>query len=564
MPTIIIDNREFEIPGGVKLNCIQAAALAGVEIPHYCWHPGLTVVGSCRMCLIEVGTKDAKTGKIAMQPKLVPACNQIATEGTVIVTTSEKVAQARARVEEGLLLRHPIDCPICDKAGECKLQDYHFEHGEEQRRADLQPFTSRRRDIGDVTLFVDRCVLCSRCVRFTQEITGTKELMFVGRGSHEEIDVLKDHPLDNNLSGNVVDLCPVGALGDKDFLYKQRVWFMRRHKSICTGCATGCSIWVEENQDRIYRLKPRENSFVNQWWMCNEGRYGYPYVHSDRRLIQPMRRGGAASSSPVSVLDGMDVGPQAITLDWTTLPQELNQALQSAGRLGAVLSPFITVEEAFLLCTLLRRIDKNAMLALGPIPVVGEDEHFPKGFTIRAEKCPNRLGVENVLAHFTGKIVSFENLLQSVEKGELQGVWVAGGYKNDWIDEPTAAKFERLSLLVVQDLFPSPLAERATYLLPAAAFAEREGSYVNHADRLQSVSQAIRPPLGVRTEGSLLWEMAGRKGLYNAGTVLSELTREILYFSAAASSVPDVGIDLKVNLLAGMGKIDDSSKIQQA
>jgi NADH-quinone oxidoreductase subunit G len=560
MPTIFIDNREFEIPGGVKLNCIQAAALSGVEIPHYCWHPGLAVVGSCRMCLIEVGSKDAKTGKIAMQPKLVPACNQAALEGTVIVTTSEKVARARAQVEEGLLLRHPIDCPICDKAGECRLQDYHFEHGQKERRADLQPFTSRRRNIGDVTLFVDRCILCSRCVRFTQEISGTKELMVVGRGAHEEIDVLKDHLLQNNLSGNVVDLCPVGALGDKDFLYKQRVWFLRRHQGICTGCSTGCSIWIEENQDRIYRLKPRENPFINQWWMCNEGRYGYPHVHSDRRLLQPNRR----SDSPLPLGEGPGARADSASLDSTTLPRELNEALRKAGRLGAVLSPFITVEEAYLLCKLLRGIDKNAMLGLGPIPVVGEDEHFPKGFTIHAEKCPNRLGVENVLAHFTGKIVPFERLVEAVEKGELQGVWVAGGYKNDWIDETTAKKFDGLSLLIVQDLFPSPLSERANYVLPAAAFAEREGSYVNYSDRLQTVPQAIRPPLGVRSEGSLLWEMSGRKGLYNAQAVLSELTREILYFSAAISGVSDVGIDLKVNLLADGGKVDDLGKIGQA
>jgi NADH-quinone oxidoreductase subunit G len=584
MPTITIDHREFEIPANVKLNCIQAAAMAGVEIPHYCWHPGLSVVGSCRMCLIEVGAKDPKTGNISMQPKLVPACNQPAVEGTVIVTNSEKVAQARARVEEGLLLRHPIDCPICDKAGECKLQDYHFEHGQDQRRADVEPFTSRRREIGDVSLFVDRCILCSRCVRFTREISGTSELMLAGRGSHEEIDVLENHPLENNLSGNVVDLCPVGALADKDFLYKQRVWFLRRHKNVCTGCSTGCSIWIEENQDRIYRLKPRENPFVNQWWMCNEGRYSYPHVHSDRRILQPVKKSSplplagttkwsgpevrAAESSPLPLAgttkwSGLGVRAACDLLDWTALPRQLLEKLRSTGKLAAVISPFLTVEEAYLLCKLLREIDKNALLALGPIPTVGHDERFPKGFTIRAEKCPNRRGVESVLAHFTGKVVPFDQLIKAVEKGEIRGVWIAGGYKNDWIDEPTAKKFEPLELIVVQDLFPSPLSERASYVLPAAAFAEREGSYVNFADHLQSVRQAIRPPLGVRVEGSLLWEMSGRKGLYDAKAILEEIAHEILYFSAAHGAIPDVGIDLKVNLLASP-KIDDPNKILQA
>ncbi|MCP4247003.1 MAG: hypothetical protein GY778_08125, partial [bacterium] len=213
--------------------------------PHFCWHPGLSVRGSCRMCLVEFGTRDAAPGEINMMPKLVPACNTIVGDGSVLVTNSEKVQRARAMVEEGLLLRHPIDCPICDKAGECLLQDYHFQYGQTERRADVRPFSSRRRDLGDTSHFTDRCVVCTRCVRFTREVSGTAELMVSHRGSHEEIGVLEGFPLANNLSGNVVDLCPVGALSDKDFLYKQRVWFLRRHRAVCTGCATGCSIWIE-------------------------------------------------------------------------------------------------------------------------------------------------------------------------------------------------------------------------------------------------------------------------------------------------------------------------------
>jgi len=534
MATVIIDGNEITIPDRPRINGIEAARRAGIEIPHYCWHPGLSVVGSCRMCLVEVGTRDAKTGKIIMQPKLVPACNTPATDGTVFVTNSEKVREARARVEEGLLLRHPIDCPICDKAGECVLQDYHFQYGQPERRADLRPFTSRRRDLGDVTLFVDRCILCTCCVRFTAEISGTRELFVSGRGTHEEIDVVRGLPLHNQLSGNVVDLCPVGALGDKDFLYQQRVWFMQRHRGVCTGCAAGCSIWVEENQDRIYRLKPRENPHVNQWWICNEGRYGYAHVHDPRRLVRPQRRDGQSR----------------IDLDWSGLPGELAQRLRAAGRLAGVLSPLLTVEEAYLLGKFLRTLDDQALLAVGPIPVVGEDERFPKGFRILAEKCPNRRGVEALIAHFTGRVATFEELLAELDRGKIRGVWVAGAYKAEWIDEPTAHRFDRLELLVVQDLFPSPLSQCATYVLPAAAFAERAGSYVNRGDRLQTADWAIRPPSGVRTEGSLYWELLDMPGLYDARAVLAEAAREILYFSAAAGSVPEVGIDLRVNLLA--------------
>ncbi|MCE5302534.1 MAG: 2Fe-2S iron-sulfur cluster-binding protein [Planctomycetaceae bacterium] len=522
--SILIDNREINLPAGRRLNAIEAARLAGVEIPHYCWHPALSVVGSCRMCLIEVGFRDARTGKITMQPKLAPACATTAVDHMVLVTQSEKVARARAMVEEQLLLRHPIDCPICDKAGECVLQDYHFQYGQKERRADPRPFSSRRRDLGDVTLFVDRCILCSRCVRMTAEISGTRELLIAGRGTQEEIDVVPGFPLNNKLSGNVVDLCPVGALADKDFLYRQRVWFLRRHAGVCTGCATGCSTWIEENQDRVYRVKPRENPAVNRWWICNDGRYDYPHVHDPARLTQPKGPG---------------------TLD------RLGEQLCHAGRLAGVVSPFLTVEEAYLLCRLLRDRDPDALLSLGPVPAEGGDERFPSGFVISAEKCPNRRGVEAVVAHFAGRVASFDELLARLDADAVDGVWVSGGYKRPWIDAATARRFERLKLLVVQDLFPSPLSEMAGWALPGAAFAERDGSYVNRCDRLQSVRQAIRPPLGVRPEGSVLWGLNGRSGLYNAEAVREEFSREMVYFAAAMGAVPDGGVDLRGNWLAG-------------
>jgi NADH-quinone oxidoreductase subunit G len=534
MPTVIINGQEVEIGDDQRLNGIQIAKLVGEDIPHYCWHPGLSVVASCRMCLVETGRRHPETGKITMMPKLVPACQTLATDGTVFVTNSEKVLNARAMVEEDLLINHPIDCPICDKAGECLLQDYHFEHGRAERRADIRPFTSRRRSLGDtVTLFVDRCIMCSRCVRFTREITGTGELYVAGRGATEEIDVLPDYPLANKLSGNVVDLCPVGALGDKDFLYRQRVWFMKKHDGVCAGCSTGCSITIEQNQDEIHRIKPRENPQVNQWWMCDEGRYGFHHVHSKRRLTGPWRR----------------ERNELLVADWARLPAELNERLSAAGRIAAIVSPHLTVEEAYLLASYLRQLDADSPLVLGPVPVEGEDETFPNGFKIRAEKCPNRRGVEEILAHFCGQVETMDHLLSQIEDGRIDAVWVSGGYKSDWVDEATAERLAAAELLVVQDIFPSPLMERADYRLPSAAFAEREGSYVNHADRLQSFRRAIRPPMGVRIEGSLFWQLLGREGMYNAGSALEEISRKILFYSAAAGGVPDVGVDLKVNQL---------------
>lgn len=541
MPTVIVDGQEIELAAGEKLNGIQVAARAGVEVPHYCWHAGLTVVASCRMCLVETGTRNAETGAITMLPKLSPACQTPATDNSVFVTNSEKVKQARAMVEEDLLIDHPIDCPICDKAGECLLQDYHFEHGQAERRADIRPFTSRRREVGEtVTLFVDRCIMCTRCVRFTREISGTSELMVVNRGSHEEIDVFPGYPLANKLSGNVVDLCPVGALGDKDFLYQQRVWFMKKHPGVCTGCSTGCSITVEENQDHVYRLKPRTNPHVNQWWMCDEGRYGYHHVHSEHRLTQPNKKGTGVISA----------NGQPAAIEWSALLQEMDAALRKAGKLAAVLSPHLTVEEAYLLAKYIRSVDAEAFLAVGHIPVVGQDETFPAGFTIRAEKCPNRRGVEEVVASFMHRVPTWDEAVAEIESGNVRGAWVSGGYKTDWVDAATAEKFGGLATLVVQDMFNSPLMELADFQLPGAAFAEREGSYVNCKDRLQSVVWAVRPPAGVRTEASLLWQLLGLPGMYRSRKVLSEVAAEVMYFSAASAAVPPVGIDLKVNLLA--------------
>jgi NADH-quinone oxidoreductase subunit G len=530
MAIVIVDGQEVEIAPGERLNGIQAAGRVGIEIPSYCWHPGLSVVASCRMCLVETGTRNAETGAITMLPKLVPACQTPAGDNTVFVTNSEKVKQSRAMVEEDLLIDHPIDCPICDKAGECYLQDYHFKYGQNRRRADIRPFTSRRREMGDtVALFVDRCVMCSRCVRFTREISGTSELMVINRGSHEEIDVFPGHPLENKMSGNVVDLCPVGALGDKDFLYHQRVWFMNRHPGVCTGCSTGCSIDVEENLDTVYRLKPRTNPHVNQWWMCDEGRYGYHHVHSDRRVTNVERR------------DGVNL----VVLEWSQVAREIDERFRAAGGLAAVLSPHLTVEEAYLLAKYVRQTDPRAPLVLGPVPIVGEDEAFKNGFTIRAEKCPNRRGVEEIVNHFMGRVATLDDLLASIEAGEVQAVWVSGGYKNDWIDIATAERLAVVDCLVVQDLFASPLWERATYRLPAAAFAEREGSYVNHADRLQSVAWAVRPPAGVRVEAGVFAELLAMSGLVKVRRVLDELAGQIPFFSRAGDPVGPLGVDLK-------------------
>ena len=302
--------------------------------------------------------------------------------------------------------------------------------------------------------------------------------------------------------------------------------------SRCTLCPAVCPVVAVQSGPDTWRS---EYALTEDGALCPRGSAMGDLLGHRRRILGAFRRRD---------------GQLAVPLDWTRLCEELKTRLGEAGRLAAVLSPFLTVEEAYLLAKLIRQYDPRAPLVLGPIPAGGDDERFPNGFTIAAEKCPNRRGVEAIIAHFAGRVTPFDELPDQIGRGGIRGLWVSGGYKNDWIDEPTAPQLSGLELLVVQDLFPSPLSERANYELPAAAFPERDGSYVNRADRLQSVRWAIRPPGAVRPEGSLLWELLGMEGLYDARAVLSEVAAEIPYFNAAGGPVPEVGIDLKVNLLA--------------
>ncbi|MCA9248832.1 MAG: molybdopterin-dependent oxidoreductase, partial [Planctomycetales bacterium] len=269
----------------------------------------------------------------------------------------------------------------------------------------------------------------------------------------------------------------------------------------------------------------------------DEGRYGFHHIHAEGRETQPR------------LLDEGEYKP----IEWSRLPELLDLRLRQTGRLAAVLSPHLTVEDAYLLAKYLRSIDDNAVLALGPIPTDGEDERFKNGFTIRAEKCPNRRGVEKVVQHFMQGAVDFDNLLTKIEDGHIDGLWVAGGYKTNWVETETASRFDGLKLLIVQDLFASPLWDRADFHLPAAAFAEREGSFVNIDDRLQSFTWAVRAPAGATQEARLAWRLLNEAGMYNGRRALSQLAADIAYFSAASEIVPNTGIDLKTNLLAEAG-----------
>jgi NADH-quinone oxidoreductase subunit G len=500
------------------------------------------------MCLVEVGERKPD-GSVAMQPKVVPACQTPARDGTVVVTNSARARHAQMQTLEDLLLNHPLDCPVCDKAGECLLQDFSYNFGRsESRMIDAKNQPPNKPHIGEhITLFADRCIMCSRCVRFTREVSGTAELQVINRGDHSEIDIFPGEPCNNKLAGNVVDLCPVGALCSKDFLYQQRVWFLRNQKSVCPDCSTGCSIYVDHNKDIVYRLRPRDNPQAQGYFMCDEGRFDYPYINDRRRLTRPLvRRGG---------------GQVALAYE-EVLPALRTELREAAARDGsavaAMLSPFLTCEEAYLLAKFFKGLSGEVRLALGPMPVVGEDDTYPKDrrgrpvqpvkFTIRAEKCPNRRGVGEVLRHFQGEVVTADEVLRQAAANQLQALYLTAGYSpraGDWITPEQTEGLRQVPLLVVQDLFPSPASALARYVLPAVSFAEKDGTFVNHAGLAQAVHWAVRPPRGCRTDGQVFLDLLERRGLPHAPSLRAVLAAEVPYFAPLASGqLGDYGVRL--------------------
>jgi NADH-quinone oxidoreductase subunit G len=532
MATVYINDKAVDI-GDKKLNLVQAAELAGVTIPHYCYHPALSVVASCRMCLVEVGEKKPD-GTVVMQPRVIPACQTPAKDNTVIQTSTAKSKSAQAQTLESILLNHPLDCPVCDKAGECKLQDYSYNYGNsESRMVDEKNTPPNKPDLGNnISLFTDRCIMCSRCVRFTREISGTAELHVVNRGSHAEIDVFPTEPLNNKLASNVVDLCPVGALASKDFLYTHRVWNLKTQDSVCAGCSTGCSIHLDTNKNVVYRLRPRENPNAQGYFMCDDGRLGYHYVNSSNRISKPYMK----SESGTDLSSWKDILP-ALRADLIAV------ASKTPSGIAVMLSPFLTVEEGFLLATFIKSISPKSKLVLGPVPVIGEDDHYPKTrgsvapkviFTIRNEKCPNKKGIEQIIKHFEGDVILVSDYLS---KNTPEALFIAAGYQGEevaWFDNNLLGLFKKVKLLITQDLFPSALTDVSKYIIPSAAFSEKEGTFVNFAGLAQELHWACVPLKQVRTDGQVYLDLLERKGLLQAANIRDEIAKSIPYFSRLA------------------------------
>ena len=510
MPTLTIEGREVTVPEGTSV--LEAARRLGIEIPTFCHHPALSVAGNCRMCLVEV----------EKQPRLQASCALPAAEGMVVRVSSEKAVAARRAAIEFMLANHPLDCPICDKAGECLLQDNAMEHGLLRSRFRLAKNRKPKAvDAGPhVILDAERCIMCGRCVRFLDEVTKTRELGIFGRGNREEIGVPPGERLDNPYSGNVADLCPVGALTLKEFRFQSRVWFLAKTDSVCPSCARGCNVSIETNTSpinktgnrRVYRLTPRFNERVNGHWMCDEGRFGFRFVDENRVPSPAVREGG----TPVPV-------------SWDEAFAALKGMLGSADprRVAVMLSRGSTLEDLFLAREFASACLKGARVTAGAPsdrPPVGD------GFLVEPDKWPNTAG-----ARALGLDCSEEGWGKAVDAAKRGGVEVLVIVGHDLFPVLGSGEAEsvlrRAGRIVVLARNVSATTARADLLLPVAAFAERDGTYVNGLGRVQRLRRAV-PPLGSALPEWLVWkEMTGRFGFpwlaRSEAEVFAAMAREV-------------------------------------
>ncbi len=468
MPKITIDGRELTVAEGTSI--IRAALSAGIDIPYYCWHPRLSIAANCRMCLVE----------LEKAPKLVPACEVIARDGQVVHTKSEKVLEARKSVMEFLLINHPIDCPICDQAGECKLQDYYMAHDTTGTRfAEVKVQKAKTQELGPmVVLDQERCINCTRCVRFMQEVAHNPQLGQFDRGDRATIGIFPGQPLDDPYSGNVVDLCPVGALTSRDFRFKVRSWFLKHADSVCAGCARGCSVRVDHHDDQVQRLIPRDNEHVNQGWMCDAGRLSYKrYQDAQSIVTKPHLRNEDGKLVPVG---------------WAEARRALAEKLaeytdDSDGSLALALSSQITTEGATAFVELAEQV-----LHVDTFAITGLADWEGDQFLRVPDRNPNRAGLELVLESFSIFDDGASGLRKSLQQGTVRSVIFVGSEYAEEGEEWRLA-LAKAEVVVACASHWDETSRAAHIVLPMASYLEQDGTFVNVDGRTQRVHAALRP-----------------------------------------------------------------------
>ncbi len=523
MPKLTIDGKEIEVPAGTTV--IQAAEKLGIDIPRYCYHPALPVAGNCRICMVE----------IEKQPKLQIACYTPVAEGMVVKTNSQKVLDVRKTVLEFLLVNHPVDCPVCDQAGECKLQDYYMEHGKYNSRLEDVKVKKHKKafSIGPtVMLDQERCILCTRCVRFSDNITKTSEFGVFNRGDHSELDVVPGKQLDNKYSGNVVDICPVGALTDKDFRFKCRVWYLAQTKSVCPGCSMGCNITVEwdksrphmQKKARVMRLKPRLNADVNNYWICDAGRYNYHFI-DDNRIFSPQSKDGLVS--------------------WDQAIDTVASAIKGqSAKVGVIASAQLTNEDLFVV----KKVFKDTLKISNVDFRVPQKSGDSDNFLIKADKNPNTAGAQAILGQDTADA---QAIVQKAKQGELDVLYVFGHDMVKLFGKDTVEQMaKRLKLFVFQGSNINETCGYAHLILPSAVYAEKDGTFTNCQGRVQRIWSAFFPIGEAKADWeilSLLSEKLGTKlGFKKSDDIFKELACSVGAFSEMSyEKISDQGMILK-------------------
>ena len=530
MPVFQIDGEPVEYEPGEKV--LSAALRCGKIIPHYCYHPGMSVVATCRMCLVDV--VDLGNGRPA--PKLQTACSVDATEGMKIETLNEKVEEGRKLVNEFLLINHPLDCPICDQSGECTLQDYAFKYGSGKSEMDYSKRVNGWRDIGTfVALERNRCIQCSRCDRFTREITGTNEFGMFNRGHELAVDTYTDRPMTNKFQGNMADICPVGAITEKEFRFKRRVWKLKKNHSICTGCSTGCNVTIEHDRNEVFRLKPHENQSVNKWWLCDEGRLTYRKMNERKsRIHQPL---GLIGENLEGISWEKAYGAIAERIrELKPLPQEVL----------ALTDTHASNEELFLFQKLLKEGFSSENIFC-PFPTWEQSESdFFINTLITTDKTPNRAGALALQIKGDQK----NTKLKKVIEGELKVVFVLG---NPFENESELKEIIKQTQLVIHiGVFHNSWSEMADVVLPGQFYSEKEGTYTNKNQRVQSTEIAVKALRKTRPEWQIISELSqalGHKSSFESiPQVFNAMVQESKAFTGISfDKIGSFGIELTKN-----------------
>jgi NADH-quinone oxidoreductase subunit G len=472
--TLKIDGRSVTVPKGT--NVLEAALKLGIDISYFCYHPGLSAPAVCRQCLVE----------IVGQPKLAPSCYTPVGENMEVLTQSEKVLIARQQMLEFTLVNHPVDCPICDKAGECTLQKLYFDWDHKASRVDVNKVTKPKVvDIGPhIVLDQERCILCTRCIRVCDEVAHQKQLTMAARGDREILTTAPGEKLDNPYSINTVDVCPVGALTAKDFRFTMRAWELQMVPSICTGCATGCNDEIQFGAEKIWRLYPRHNPDVNKYWMCDEGRFTYKEIHQ-HRVGTPTVAGMPA--------------PWQRALDEAAGRLRAPLANDKA-RVGIVLNAQATNEDNYVAVKLADALGIARIYGAGRAPRPERADKILRS----ADVNPNSAGVTAIAG---GRLKTQGELSMDLERGDLRALIIVG--EDVVLSSAAAAKIPTLDAVVMLACHDSDLVSRAHVVLPAAAWAEVHGTMTNAKGMVQRLNAALPPPGDAKPH----WEILGALGL---------------------------------------------------